>query len=43
MNQNKTLKGRLYIIMNLSKLFLKIYISRAWIKEEEICDQMEKI
>ena len=43
MNQNKTLKGWLSIILNSSYFLDKIYISWHEIKEKEICDPMEKI
>ena len=38
-----TLRGWLNIIMNSSIFLLKIYTLGSWIKEEEICDPMEKI
>ena len=44
MKQNRILKGLFNIIMHSSQILIWIYIFR-WhdIKDEEICDPMEKI
>ena len=46
MEESKTMSkwwGWLNIILNSAIILLKIYISGAWIKEDLICDPMEKI